>query len=96
MSTLLSNHTIKSLFKDKHANDAISHCLSLKNMMSIQQLKIKSSIVDVNNCLNGIFSLFNSLNKELFPSSKIINIFSSHFSFHQANCKYKESKLAHL
>jgi len=64
--------------------------------MSIQQLKIKSSIVDANDYLNGIFSLFNSLNKELFPSSRIIDMFFSHFLFYQANYKYQESKSAHL
>jgi len=35
-STLLSNHAIKSLLKDKHANDARPHHLSLENITSIQ------------------------------------------------------------
>jgi len=38
----------------------------LKNMIFKQQQKIKSSIVDANNCLNGVFPSFDSLNSEFF------------------------------
>jgi len=71
-STLLSNHAIKSLLKGIHANDARSHYIFLENMIFIQQLKIKNSIVNANNYFNGIFLLFDSLNKELFLALELL------------------------
>jgi len=64
----------------------------LKNMTFKQCFKIKSFIVDVNNCLNGIFPWFDTLNRKISPGSRLIDSFSSHFLFYQANCKDKESK----
>jgi len=48
------------------------------------------------NCLNGIFPSFDSLNCEFSPGSGLVDLFSSKFSFHQANCKDKRSKATHL
>jgi len=64
-------------------------------MTSKQKLNIKSSIVDVNNCLNSVFPLFNSLNRELHPGQRLINIYSICFSFHKADCHSNESKAHH-
>ena len=61
-----------------------------------QQLKIKSSVVNTNNCLNGISPIFDSLNSEFSPGSWLVNIFSSYFSFHQTNHRNKESKVVHI
>jgi len=52
--------------------------------------------VDTNNCLNGIFPVFNSLDSEFSPGSQLVDIFSSCFSFHQTNHRNKESKAAHI
>jgi len=59
-----------------------------------QYIKIKSFIVDTNNCLNSIFPAFNSLNQKLASGFHLINIFSNHFSFHLANCK-ANTKITH-
>ena len=64
--------------------------------MPKQQLKVKSSIVDTNNYLNGIFSSFDSLHKELSPSFRLVDSFSDHFYFHTVNHKDKERKEAYL
>ena len=61
-----------------------------------QRLKIKISIVDANNHLNGIFPVFDSLNSKSFSGSRLIDIFSSYFSFHRTNCINKESKASHI
>lgn len=53
--------------QNKHINNSYSCYFSLENMTLKQCLKIKSSIIDTNNCLNGVFSLFDSLNKEFSP-----------------------------
>ena len=50
----------------------------------------------MNNRLNGVFQSFNSLSIEFFSGWRLINIFSSHFSFHHLDQKSKESKKAYL
>ena len=71
----------------------MSYCLSLEKIMTKQQLKIKSSIVNTNNHLNRFFPFFDSLYKELSSGFKLVDNFPNHFSF---NCKDKESKEAHF
>ena len=93
---LPSNHTIKTLFESRYSNGSHLHCLSLENITSKQWLNIKSSIVDTNNHLNGIFPSFNSFNSEFSPEFRLIDLFSSCFSFYQANCKDKDCKTTHL
>ena len=75
MSTLTNNHAIKSLLESRYIENTNSHCLLLENMTPKQQLKIKSSIVDTNNCLNGIFPVFDSLNSEFSPGSQLVDTF---------------------
>ena len=59
-------------------------------------LNFKDPIININNCLNGIFPFFNSLNYEISPRTQLIDIFSSHFSFYHANHKDKDSRVAYL
>jgi len=68
----------------------------LEDMTSKQYLKIKSSIINANNCFNGTFLLFNILNSKFSSGTRLINSFPSHFSFHRANHKDKKSKNTHL
>jgi len=44
-------------------------------MISKQNIKIKSSIIDMNNQINGIFTSFDSLNLEFHPGNRLIYIF---------------------
>jgi len=76
MAYLLSNHVIKALLEYYYSNTSNLHCLSLEKLVSKQRLKIKSSIVNTNSCLNGILSLFNSLYKELMSGFRLVDIFS--------------------
>jgi len=89
---LPQNHAIKSLLERRHAPNSQPHCLSLENMTSKQQQKIKSSIVDANNHLNRVFPFFDSLNRKFLPELRLIDIFSSYISFHQADHCSNESK----
>ena len=62
--------------------------------MSMKQwITVKSSVVDTNNHLNGIFPSFNSLNKEFYLENRSVASFSNCFSFHKVDCSSKESKL---
>ena len=61
-----------------------------------QWLKIKDFIINANNYLNGISLTFNSLSNEFSHRTRLINTFSSCFSFHYTNHKSKESKATHI
>ena len=68
----------------------------MDNITIKQWQKIKSSIIDTNNCLNGTF---NSLNHEFSSGFRLIDNFPSCFSFYQANHrdnKYREAYLCKL
>jgi len=96
MASLPSNHIIKTLLENNHADNAYLYYFSLEHITFKQYLKIKSSIVNTNNCLNGTFLLFDSLNNKFFPGSRLIDFFPNWFSFHKANYISKESKSSHL
>jgi len=66
-----------------------------QNMTSKSQQKIKSSIVNANNHLNGIFPSFDSLNSEFCPDFQLIDIFSSHITFVKADYSSNKSKNSH-
>ena len=46
----------------------------------------------MNNCLNGIFLLFNTLNSEIFSRNRLTDTFPNYFLFHNINCKDKKSR----
>ena len=96
MAFLPSNHAIKSLLEHHYSNTSNPHHLSLEKLTSKQRLKVKSFIVDANNHLNGILSLFNSLHKELMSGFCLVDTFPNHFSFNTVDCKIKDFKSTHL
>ena len=69
----------------KESNILLTH--SLRNLMSKQHLKLKSSIVDFN---NSLFPSFDNLYKELSASFWLVDSFSDHFSFYTMNHKNKD------
>ena len=60
-----------------------------------QCLKIKISVTNTNNCLNRVFLSFDFLNSKFSSELRLIDIFSSHFSFHKADHYNKENKAAY-
>ena len=92
-ASLPSNHAINLLLESRHSKKSLPHCLSLEKMTTKQWLKIKSSILDTNNCLNGILPSFN---KKLLFGFRIVDNFPNHFSFYPVNHKNKESREAYL
>ena len=56
----------------------------------IQCCKIKSSIVDMNNYLNKVYSSFNRLYKKLSLGFSLIDNFPNCFSFYTVNYKDKD------
>ena len=94
-STLFYNHALNALLEKKFSLQLLQHYFFLEHMTSKQQLAIKNSIVDTNNCLNRVFLLFDSLNKEFHSEKKLIDIFSNCFSFYKANWNSDKSKTYH-
>ena len=80
--SLSYNHILRLLFESRLTVSNIPHWLSLNTLTNNQHLKIKGSIVDMDNRFNEVFPLFDPFNKEFFSGSCLINIFSNHFSFY--------------
>ena len=59
-------------------------------------MNIKSSVADVNNRLNRVFSFFNPFSIKFSPKDRLIDIFSSCFSFYSTNRKSKENSKVHI
>jgi len=76
---------VKSLLNEHHFEKAKSHYMAMAYLTSKQCLKIKSLMINTNNCLNKVFSTFDSLNKELSLSFGLTDNFSDCFSFYSAN-----------
>ena len=76
-------------------NNSKLHQLSLERLTLRQQLNIKP-IIDADNRINEVFSSFNLFSSKFSPRDRLINVFSSHFSFHSTNIKSKESIKAHI
>ena len=75
MAFLLSNHMVKALLDHYHSNASHLYYFSLEKLSSKQRLKVKNSIVDINNHLNRILPSFNPLHKELMPGFQLVDIF---------------------
>ena len=58
--------------QSKHINNSCSCYFSLENMTFKQCLKIKSSIVNTNNCFNGVFSFFFFLNQQFITRGAMV------------------------
>ena len=68
---------------------SLYHHFSLEYIISKQQAAIKSSIVNANSHLNGIFLSFDSLNKEFYLGNRLVDSFSS---CNKADYSLEESK----
>ena len=95
MASFLSNHTLNSLLENQHLKKTKPHHLFLVNLTFKQHQKIKSVIVNSNNCLNGLFSSFDNFHKELSSGLHLVDNFPNCFFFHIVNCKDEEIKNTH-
>jgi len=55
-------------------------------------MTIKSSVVNANNYLNGIFPSFDTFNREFHSGNELVDLFSDCFSFHKVNHSSEKSK----
>jgi len=92
---LPQQYALNFLLDKHHSKKAKPHHLSIAYITCKQQSKIKSSVVNTNNCLNEEFSFFDRLHKELSLGFHLVDMFSNHFSFHTVNCKDTNAKTAY-
>jgi len=67
------------------------HLLFLGFLSKHQHKLIKGPVVDMDNCFNKVFSSFDPLNSEFVSGVKVIDTFSSCFSFHMFSKCNKDS-----
>ena len=96
MAFLSSNHAIQLLLDYHYLNNSNPHCFFLNKLISKQRLKVKSSIINANNCLNGIFPSFNPLYKELISGFCLVDTIPNCFSVNTVDYKIKNFKIAYL
>ena len=59
-------------------------------------MNVKGFIVDANNRLNRVFSLFSHFSSEFSYRDRLTDIFSGYFSFYFTNRKYEEGRKAYI
>ena len=94
--SLLPNHIIRLLLESNYSLHLENHHLSLETLTVKQWLKVKSSIVNANNRLNRLFNSFDPFNNELSPGNRLIDLYSSCFSFHHLDRKSSNTRKTHL
>ena len=85
--SLSLNYLIKSLLKSRYFFYHNEYHLSMEKLTNKQKLKVKSSIIDTNNRLNGIIYSFDPFNNEFSPGNRFIDMFPSCFSFYLSDRK---------
>ena len=75
-------HAINSLLDFQHAKNQIPYKTTTSKLTKKQQANLKSPIKDVNEQLNGVKSYFNLLYPLFSSGSRIVDYFSSRFSFY--------------
>ena len=93
--SLSKQHMLNSLLDIHHSKQANPYCMATSCLTPKQCLKIKSPIVNTNNCLNQVLPAFDSLNKELSLEFCLIDNFPNCFFFHIVDCKDVEARTAH-
>ena len=94
--SLLSNHIIKLLLEIRLSIKANTHCLSLEGLIHKQCLKIKGSMVDIDNRFNKIIPSFSPFDHKFLLGNRLIDIFPNRFSFHSLDRKSKNNVKSHL
>ena len=94
--TLPSNYILQLLLKSWPNIHKNYHCLLLDSLTKHQHEMIKGSIVNMDDRFNEVFPSFDPHNSEFSPGTRIINTFSSHFSFYSFNKWSSNCLLSHL
>jgi len=94
--TLSFSHIFYSLIEPRINSSLNQYQLSLGVLTWHQHELIKGPLVDMDNHFNEVFPSFVPLHPEFFPKHRVIDIFSSCFSFHLSS-KHKDNNCkAHI
>jgi len=96
MVSLSKYHIINLLLNKHYLKKFKPHCLSIGYLTDKKHSKVKSSVIDTNNCLNKVFPTFNRLYKKLSSGFQLVDTFPDHFPFHTVNCKDNKIKNTYL
>ena len=95
-SSIPSSHTINSLLDSQHVKNHPPHKVATSKLTNKQRSNLKSPIKDVNERLNSVRDCYNPLFPLFSPGSRIVDHFSSRFSFHSPPSSSNEDLFHHL
>ena len=87
MASFPKQYAINTLINKHHFKKTLPYYIAMSHLTAKQWLKVKSPIINTNNCLNKVLHSFDSLNKELSLGFYLVDTFSDHFSFISVNQK---------
>jgi len=95
-SFIPSLHAINSLLDSQHAKNHPPHKAATSKLTDKQRYKLKSPIKDVNERLNSVRDCYSPLFPLFSPGSRVVNHFSSRYSFHSPFSSSDEDLFHHL
>ena len=81
-SSLPSNHIIHSILSSDGLQEQKCHITSINYLIAKQRIKLKLSLINVDDKYNEFFPSFSFFNNEFKPGKCIVDIFPDHYSFH--------------
>ena len=91
-----STHAINSFLDPQHVKNYPPHKTVTSKLTNKQQFNLKSSIKDVNECLNSVRECFNPFFSLFSLGSRVVDHFPSKFSFHSPSSSSNEDLFHYL
>jgi len=91
-----SSHAINSLLDSQYTKNHPPHKAAISKLTDKQRSNLKSPIKDINECLNSVKDCYNLLFPLFSPGSRVVNHFSSRFSFHSPPSSSNEDLFHYL
>ncbi|KAF5347025.1 hypothetical protein D9756_011012 [Leucocoprinus leucothites] len=96
VSTLPSNHALRSLLSNRFSLDSIPHPQSLQLLTPAKKAKVKGPIIDVDNSLSHLSDSFLPFDPVSKPGSRLMDIHSDSIHFHPCNRSDKHEMYKHV
>ena len=89
--------TLTLLLEHDHTNHSLSHKLALSNLIPIQKAKLKGPTTDINQQLTQVHPAFVTISERILElGHRLVDNFSSHFSFYFPDKSDTENKKCYL
>jgi len=95
-SSIPSTHAINSLLDSQHVKNHPLHKTATSKLTDKQRSNLKSPIKDINKYLNSVRECFNPLFPLFSLGSRVVDHFSSRFSFHSPSSSSDEDLYHHI